>query len=220
MASAHPRAPRALGCESRRAFSQELKDLADRFGDRPTRLSEILQATQGRGFDLLLLCISLPFLTPIPLPGLSIPFGLVVTVVGARLALGRRPWLPQRLLARELPARFLTKLLKGASRVVRWLEFFLRPRLAVLHEGLVFRRVAGSLIMVSGLLLLLPLPLPFSNFLPALTVVLLAASALERDGAFFLAGCFMFLVTAAYFGFLAFGGAHAIDGLLHTVFGA
>ena len=210
----------ALGCETRRAFSQELQDLADRFDDRPTRLLEILQAAQGRGFDLLLLCISLPFLTPIPLPGLSIPFGLVVTIVGARLALGRKPWLPERLLARELPARFLTKLFKGASRVVRWLEFFLRPRLAVLHEGLVFRRVAGCLIMMSGLLLLLPLPLPFSNSLPALTVVLLAGSALERDGASFLAGCLMFLVTAAYFGFLAFGGAHAVDGLLHTVFGS
>jgi hypothetical protein len=51
-------------------------------------------------------------------------------------------------------------------------------------------------------------------------VVLLAASALERDGVSFLAGCFMFLVTAVYFGFLAFGGAHAIDSLLHTVFGS
>jgi hypothetical protein len=217
MASAHSR---ALGCGSRRAFSQELRDLAERFGDRPTRLSEILQATHGRGFDLLLFCIALPFLTPIPLPGLSTPFGLVVARVGARLALGRKPWLPQRLLARELPPRFLTKLLKGASRVVRLLGFFLRPRLAVLQQGLVFRRVAGSLIMLSGLLLLLPLPLPFSNSLPALTVVLLAASALERDGVSFLAGCFMFLVTAVYFGFLAFGGAHAIDSLLHTVFGS
>jgi hypothetical protein len=30
----------------------------------------------------------------------------------------------------------------------------------------------------------------------------------------------MFLVTAGYFGFLAFGGAQAIDSLLHTVFGS
>jgi hypothetical protein len=189
MAPAHPR---ALGCESPRAFSQELRVLADRFGHRPTRLSEILHATQGRGFDLLLLCISLPFLTPIPLPGLSTPFGLVVAVVGARLALARKPWLPDCLLARELPPRFLTKLLKGASRVVRLLEFFLRPRLAVLHEGLVFRRVAGFLIMMSGLLLLLPLPLPFSNSLPAVTVVLLAASALERVGRLFWPGASCF----------------------------
>lgn len=76
-----------------------------------------------------------------------------------------------------------------------------------------FRRVAGFFFMLSGLLLLLPLPLPFSNSLPALTVLLLAASALERDGVSFLAGCFMCLVTVAYFGFLAFGGVQVIDGL-------
>ena len=205
---------------SRPTFSQELRQLADKFADRPTQLSEMLQATQGRGFDLLLVCISLPFLTPIPLPGLSAPFGLVAAMIGARLAVGRKPWLPRRLLTRELPPRFLIKMLKAASRVVRLLEFFLRPRFVFFQEQLVFRQVAGALIMVSGLLLVLPLPLPFSNSLPALTVMLLAASALERDGLFFLAGCLVSLLTAAYFGFLAFGGIHVIESLRHSFFGA
>ena len=88
----------------------------------PARISEILTATQGRGFNLLLLLIGLPFLTPIPLPGFSTPFGLVVLVIGARLALGRRPWLPEKVLQRELPARFIARLLGAASRIVRWLE--------------------------------------------------------------------------------------------------
>ena len=204
---------------SRPTFSQELRSLAAKFADRPACLSEIMEATQGRGFDLLLLCISLPFLTPIPLPGLSTPFGLVVALIGARLAVGRKPWLPQRLLARELPPRFLAKMLKAASRIVRLLEFFLRPRLGFLHESFMFRRFGGGLIMICGLLLLLPLPVPLTNSLPALTVLLLAASALERDGASFLAGCFMFLVTVAYFFLLAFGGAHLVDNLLHAVMG-
>ena len=122
MAAAHaPPSPAALApvmlepmprAQTRRPrFSEELQDLAQQFADRPARLSEILAATQGRGFDLLLLLIGLPFLTPIPLPGLSTPFGLVVLVIGARLALGRRPWLPEKLLRRELPARFIAKVM-------------------------------------------------------------------------------------------------------------
>ncbi len=193
------------------AFSRELQGLAVSFGDRPAPLSEILAATQGRGFNLLLVCISLPFVTPIPLPGLSVPFGLVAALVGARLAAGRKPWVPKRLLARQLPPGFLTKILKAASRIVRLLEFCLKPRLSFLCESIVFRRVAGSLIMVSGLLMLLPLPLPFCNSLPAWTVLLLAAAALERDGISFLAGCVMFLVTAGYFVFLVVGGAHVVE---------
>ena len=97
-------------------FSEELQDLAQQFADRPAGLGELLAATQGRGFNLLLLLIGLPFLTPIPLPGLSTPFGLVVLVIGARLALGRRPWLPEKLLRRELPPRFISKVLSSASR--------------------------------------------------------------------------------------------------------
>jgi len=198
-------------------FSQELRDLARQFADRPARLSELLAATQGRGFSLLLLLVALPFATPIPLPGISLPFGLVISIVGARLALGRRPWLPQTLLQRELPARFFSTVLAATGRLVRGLEVLLRPRLDFLHEQWIYRRIAGTLIMLSGLLLLLPLPVPLSNGLPALTVVLLAAGAIERDGLFFLAGCVMFLLTLVFFGLLAFGGAQIFDSLGHYV---
>lgn len=201
-------------------FSEELQGLARQFQGQPTTMGGLLAATQGRGYDLLLLLIALPFMTPIPLVGLSTPFGLVVFLIGARLAVGRRPWLPRRLLERPLPPGFLVKVLGAASRLVRGLEFLLRPRLDFLHEQLIYRRAAGALIMLSGLLLLLPLPIPLSNGLPALTVVLLAAGALERDGVFFLAGCAAFAVAAAFFGALAFGGAHALDALRHNWFGA
>ena len=143
-------------------FSQELRELAAQFAQRPVRLSEILEATQGRGFHMLLVFIALPFLTPIPLPGFSIPFGLVVAVIGTRMAFGQKPWLPKKLLARVLPAGFLTKLLATTRRVLKFMEWFLQPRMAFLHEQLFYRRLAGVLIALSGLFLMLPLPVPFS----------------------------------------------------------
>lgn len=66
-------------------FSQELHDLAQQFAGRPTRRSEILAATKGRGFNLLLLLIGLPFLTPVPLPGFSTP-GLTFVYGFTRIA--------------------------------------------------------------------------------------------------------------------------------------
>lgn len=72
---------------------------------------------------------------------------------------------------------------------------------------------------MSGLFLIIPLPLPFSNSLPAGTVLLLAAGALERDGLAFLAGCGLFVITAAYFLLLAFGGAQAVEHLRKAVTG-
>ena len=205
--------------EPRPRFSGELHDLARQFANRPASLSEILAATEGRGFNLLLVLIALPFLTPIPLPGVSTAFGCVVLFIGGQLALGQRPWLPEQILRRRLPARFIARVMSAASRTVRLLELLLRPRLDFLHGHWVYRRIAGTLILLSGALLLLPLPIPFTNTLPALTVVLLAAGAMERDGLFFLAGCAVFTVTLTYFSLLAFGGTHLLDGLWHRMFG-
>ncbi|MBL9167417.1 MAG: exopolysaccharide biosynthesis protein [Verrucomicrobiales bacterium] len=191
-------------------FSEELQQLTQTFEGRPVQVGEILLATKGRGFHLLLVCIALPFVTPIPLPGFSIPFGVAVALIGGRMALGQKPWLPQRLLDYQLPPQFLGKLLASASRVVRWIEYLLRPRLTFMQERVVFRRVAGLLIAISGLYLIIPLPIPFSNSLPAWTVLLLAAGALERDGLFFVGGCVSFVLTTGYFILLATGASHLL----------
>ena len=196
-----PSLPSIITAKRPPAFSAELRDLIARFKDRPAHLGEVLVATEGRGYDLLLVLIALPFISPIPLPGLSIPFGLAVTLLGTQLALDRKPWLPQRLLQHELPAHSLAK----------WLEYFLRPRLGFVHSYVIFSQVTGCLVALSGLMLMLPLPLPFSNSLPAWTVLLLAAGALGRDGLFFFAGCASFALSVAYFTLVAFGGMAAID---------
>lgn len=200
----------------RPVFSQDLRNLTHRFAGRPVSVGELLAATKGRGSSLLLLLIALPFVSPLPLPGFSIPFGAAVAVVGARLALNRRLWLPARLLHKELPPRFLERVLRTTSHIVRAVEFFLRSRLVFVNDSFVFQRMAGFLITVSGFYMALPFPLPFSNSLPAWTVLLLAAGSLGRDGLFFILGCVSFIVSTAFFVAVAFGGAEAWQWLNHA----
>ena len=214
-----PAPPPTAPTGGRTVFSAELRALIARFDDRPVRLAEILEATEGRGYHLLLFLIALPFVGPIPLPGFSIPFGLAVTLLGTRLVLNQKPWLPQRLLQRELPAHSLAKILGAASRIMGGIEFFLRPRLGFVPNHTIFGRIAGFLIAVSGLMLMLPFPLPFSNSLPAWTVLLLAAGALGRDGLFFFAGCAAFAVSVAFFALVSVGGTEAFERLRRIFLG-
>lgn len=198
----------------REKLSVLLKRLAQEFSARPLGFEELVHVTQGRAYDVLLIFLSLPFLTPVPLPFLSTALGSIMVLIGARLALGQRPWLPQRLLQRKIEGRNLVRLLNAGSRILRWLEILLRPRLAFVHTTWIFQRLTGVLIVISGALLLLPLPIPFSNILPAATVLLLAAGALERDGVFFFAGCLLFAVNVVFFSALAIGGIEAVSWVL------
>ena len=106
----------------------------------------------------------------------------------------------------ELPSRVLPNLLLAASRAFRRLEKMLKPRLFYPEFPGAFQRVSGVLIVLCGLLLLLPLPVPFSNAFPAFTIILLAAAGLERDGAVFVACCVQFALCLGFFAALCLGG--------------
>lgn len=191
-------------------LSQKLRELSSTVGGGGVRLADLLAETKGCGYHLLLLILALPFVGPIPLPGFSIPFGITAAVVGLRLAMHRHPWLPHRLLQYQLPPRFMASTLRGVSRITRMLESFARPRWFFFSSWLFFQRLSGVMIFISGLLLILPLPLPFSNSLPAWTIIFLAAGAIARDGLLLLAGYLSFVLSAGYFVLLAVSGEYVI----------
>lgn len=163
-----------------------------------------------------MILLALPFCTPIPLPGVSTPFGLVIALIGFRLALRQKPWLPRRLLDTQVPPRFFARLFGVTRRLIRGLEFFLRPRWSYLLDTKPLHHGYGAIICACGLLLLLPLPVPMSNGLPAFTIVLIACAILERDGYFVVAGLVMFAITLCFFGVIFWGGTEAVAWLRET----
>ncbi len=180
-------------------------------------LGDLMERLEGRIYTLFLVVLSLPFCQPIPLPFLSTPFGVVIALLGLRFAFRQHPWLPERLLATRLTARFLPLVLRGSARLLRFFEKFLHPRLTWIFEYRATQFLAGSVIFLCGALLLLPLPVPLSNTVPALTVILTAAAFSERDGACLAAAAAMFGLTVAFFGVLAWGGVEAFHWLTHLL---
>src|SRR3954470_17372648 len=134
-----------------RKLSVELGELRDRAAERAITLREVIYTLQGRAYLLLVLLLALPFITPLPLPGLSTPFGLAIALIALRLSLGQRPWLPMKLQRRTLPAGFLGKLFRVAERVLRFLEKFLRPRLTFLTDTRLLVQLHAVLMLVAAL---------------------------------------------------------------------
>jgi hypothetical protein len=200
-----------------RKLSVELADLRDRSARGALTLREVIYTLHGRAYMLLVLLMALPFITPIPLPGLSTPFGLAIMLIALRLSLGQRPWLPMKLQRKELPPGFFAKVFAFAEKVLRVFEKFLRPRLTFLSDTPLLAQLHALLMLIAAAALLLPLPIPFTNSFPAWTILLLAAGLLERDGLFILGGYLVFIAGVFYFIFLGEATATLLRELVEWV---
>lgn len=198
-----------------RKLSEELVDLKTRLADRPMTIREVLQTLGGRSYMLLVILLTLPFITPILIPGLSTPFGLAISFIALRLVLGQRPWLPKKIQRKTIPPGFFVRVLTLSARVIKVFEKLLRPRLAWLSHAPLLLRVHAFLMLLSALVLLLPLPIPLSNMFPALSILLMAGGLLERDGLFILLSYVAGAIGAAYFVFLGYGGSQILEVARH-----
>lgn len=187
-------------------LSDDLRMLLTKADGRSLTLGELEDILQGRGFALFILLLSLPFCAPIAIPGLSIPFGLVITFLGLRIVFGRKPDLPGFILRKELKYTTLEKIVKVGLKLSTRMEKIAKPRMAFVRRWPGMINLIGLGLASGGVQLLLPLPplIPLSNMIPAVSVVLLTAGLIERDGVFVLAGYFVNLCGWIYFG-LMFG---------------
>jgi hypothetical protein len=180
-------------------LSTDLGTLQARVKDKALTLAELKQGLKGRGSAMLLILLALPFCF-VAIPGLSMPFGIAICLIGASLAIGREAWLPRFIMHRRLSSARSDQLLTGAIKVARHLEKFVRPRFAFLHAGPGMLRLIGLGIIIAGLGLMLPLPIPFSNSIPAWAVVFLAIGMMEKDGLCVLLGHLTAMGTWVFIG--------------------
>lgn len=191
--------------DTTRKTSELLEDVIGSIRGDYVTLRDLL-ATMGEN-GLLLLCgfLSLPFLVPVSIPGVSTVFGAGIVLVSAAVTLNRLPWLPGRIADRRLESGRLVPVLERGVRFLKRIDRFFKPRMPFLTSGAMVNRVNGLALMGAGLLLMLPLSLiPFSNTLPAVAALLLSAGISQRDGLVVAAGYAMIALTVVYFGAIAF----------------
>jgi len=147
-------------------------------------LNQMLERTAGRGIYLVMIVLCVPFITPVPLPGISTVLGSVVIVLAVRLALGLPPRLPRFMGERPLPEGMQRVVLGGSVRLLRWVERFARPRKTQWLGWPVVRLGHAMVIFLMAVLLTMPVPplMFFSNSLPSLAIILTAVSMMEEDG--------------------------------------
>jgi len=213
-----------LGATRRRhedPLVEKLEALAADLPPEGVTLAEIRDLVGRDGLLFLVLLLSIVFLVPISIPGVSIVFGGGVLLIGLSRLRGRPLWLPKRLADRVLASDGIRKSLEGGIRWLRRLERVSRPR------RMVWLVLAGktealndAALMLGGVLLMAPFGLvPFTNTLPGLALVLLSVGLLQRDGLLVLLGHLTNLATLAYFAFLVVGGEELVQKMVRCFTG-
>jgi hypothetical protein len=201
------------------SLGEQLTQVIDKLPPDTLSLQELLDVFGDEGLLLVTVLLTLVFLIPVSIPGVSTVFGAAILLVGISRLIGRPLWLPQRLRSRALPADKLRPGLTGGLVWVRRLEKISRPhRLRLLADGAPVRLVNDLAFILAALLLMAPFGfVPFSNTLPALALLLYAIGFIQRDGVAVLLGHLANIGTLIYFGVLISGGGLAVRELLQRV---
>ncbi len=181
-----------------RRLVQDLKDLLVHAAGKSLTIDEIKHALKNDGFAMLIMFMALPCVLPVNIPGFGFLFGIVIFIIGVRIALGQEPWLPQFVLRKEISHAVLEKIIHIGVKVCTVME-------KITKQGRFFQRCPGMMNIIGvgiasgGLLLAQPAPIPLMNTFPAVAVVFLTAGMIERDGLLVLAGYLVNIFAWAYF---------------------
>ena len=154
---------------------------------------ELLHGFGERSFGVLLLILALVSLVP----GLSIVIGVVLAILSVQMLFARRtPWLPRFIMARRISGERIARIARRLTPVLVRIERVVRPRWAIPYETT--KRVVGGVVLLLAITLIAPIP--FSNYLPALVIILVALAYLEEDGLLLSLGLAAAIVSLAVTG--------------------
>ncbi len=212
-----PHAPNAPHAPNGRRTSVVLREFLETETSERISLGALRDALGDRGFGVLLLIFALPNLVPLNIPLLSAVLGLPLVLLAAQLTYGRpRPWFPDWLKNRSFPREGFKAVVMRTLPALERAERLLRPRLTGLLSW-PGERVVGGIVLF--LALILTLPIPFANFLPAFAIAIFALAIVEKDGVAVLAGIAVAIASTIVASAVVLGLVKAALLLVSSLFG-
>ena len=165
-----------------RDLASRLRAAAGELPPGPVPLAALAEAHGGAWQASLLVLLAAPCLLPIP--GVGIVLSLGLALLGLLLWQAPHQDLPPRLGRLSLPREGATRTLALLARFYDVIYRLTRPRLTAL-AGPSARWWLGPMTVVMALLIFLPIP--FGNLLPAVSLMLAGVALAARDGLLMLA---------------------------------
>lgn len=179
-------------------------------------LASILNLAGERVFGFLFVVLALPSALPVPAPGYSVPFGILLLILAVQLIIGRqRPWFPEKWLNQPIPIEKVQGFIKAGLPWLQKIELISRPRLTPICTSLIGRIIIGCAIALMAISMMIPIP--GTNTLPAIGIFITGFGLLDDDGAISLAGLVVCLMGLALSSFILIFGYEAVKGGINLI---
>ncbi|MEN3275310.1 MAG: hypothetical protein V7631_1100 [Massilia sp.] len=192
-------------------LSQRLRSLVRSLPPTGITLSELIHRVGNDGLLILTALLTLVFLIPVSIPGVSTVFGAAILLIGMSRLFGRELWIPASMKHKTIGTKKLRPVLRKALPWLKKIERVSRPnRIQWLVAGSLIARLNDASLILGAVLLMMPFGLiPFSNTFPAVALLFFAIGLLQRDGVCILLGHISNIATIVYFAVLIGGGGLA-----------
>jgi hypothetical protein len=176
-----------------------------------------LDGLEDRSYAFVIAALNVPNCVPTGIPMVSTVTGVPMLLLVAQYFLGHQtPSLPTFVEQRGLPRGKLQDFLNGRGRrIIERIENAIHPRRNWWVSG-----TPRNLLLVvwTLLILLLALPIPFDNLIPAWAIMFFCMALIERDGVMAMLGWLFTVLTVLWTIFLLTIGIAMVYALLDVVF--
>lgn len=166
---------------------------------------EIKNSLHQKGFSLLMLFFALPLSIPLPVPpGLTTLPAIPLLIFSLQMILGHdSPWMPSWLGKKSIKRKTLAFMIEKTNPYIIKVETFMRPRMYFFSSNL-GKKISACFTFIFAISIANPIPL--SNMVPSLGIVLISFGLLCRDGLLIILGIIIGIL-GVLFSLAVIGGA-------------
>ena len=185
--------------ESVEHFSQVISEISLKIPEDGITFEGFLDIIGERGLFMSCMILTAPFLLPVSILGMSIPFGSAIFLLSIRIIFNSPILIPQRFMKLQISKHDMELILDEILNILTPLEKFIKPRLCFLVRGSTMKQINGAMVAFGAILLVTPIIAPLGDFLPSYGILFISLGNLEQDGYLVLAGYATVIGTAIYY---------------------
>ena len=174
--------------------TQAIEDVVNKSSSDRIPVRDLVDAMQAIGFGLVMMIFAFGIIIPLPPPFPSI-IAMPLIIFSLQMIAGyTAPKLPKRFEKITVKRSVVAMLVQKSAPYIRKVEHILRPRLGFVTTPSA-ERVIGVFALIFSSFIVLPMPL--SNFIPGLGILIISFGLLGKDGLVVICGIIIGLMGIA-----------------------